>query len=170
MELGLDREEDSAVVVDLRATLRRSLRLARTLLPPAVELEVNLDPALPDVVANGEELDRVVLALCAHCAAVMPLSEGRIDVTAVRTVVTEETRAELGLVRTGPHALIAIAGSADGAANEDLRWLCGGSGLELATARSILRYHDGALFVHGGPGRGTWFTLWIPTVPISFRA
>ncbi|MGZ3418032.1 MAG: sensor histidine kinase [Polyangiales bacterium] len=39
---------------------------------------------------------------------------------------------------------------------------CGGSGLGLAVASSIVRAHDGALWIDSVPGTGTTVTIWMP--------
>ena len=52
-----------------------------------------------------------------------------------------------------------------GFSSRSLRRVLNGNGLGLATARDIVREHNGALEVQSAPGAGTRFDIWLPSVP-----
>jgi len=150
-------------VVDLRQELERSLALVRPIVPPSAQLDVSLDPGLANVFADPAQLHQVLLALCGHAAAAIVGPHGRIGVTAVRANVRERTRRELGLVVDGPHALIAVADNGARPDPLDVEAIFKCEAWGLGPAREIVRHHHGALHAHGGPVRGTCFSLWLPT-------
>jgi signal transduction histidine kinase len=122
--------------------------------PPEVELVRALEPGLPPVLADREQILQLLLNLLQNAFDALP-GGGRVVVSARRE---------------GGEVAIAVADSGRGIAPEDLARVFepyfttkeGGTGLGLAIAERIAEEHGGALAVESAPGDGTTFTLRLP--------
>ncbi len=155
-----------AVVADVEQVLRLGL-------PAAVRLEVQVEPALPSVDGDADQLRQMVQHLVTN--AVDALGEGGGRIT-IELDATEPAPAEL--VRLGPEL--------DATAERFVRLRVGddgvgmdastldriydpffstkraGRGLGLAAVHGIVRGHGGAVDVRSRPGEGTRFTVVLP--------
>jgi signal transduction histidine kinase len=119
-----------------------------------VELRCELDPKLPRVFVDEEQLWQAVLNLIRNALDAMP-GGGTL------TVRTH---------RNGRRAELQIADTGKGMTAEQVQQLfvpffstkANGTGLGLAMAQQIVTEHDGQIECASAPGRGTTFTLSLP--------
>ena len=125
-----------------------------------LEIEVELEPGLPPVLADGQRMALALAHLLARVAAGLPLGLSTVRVRAARE---------------GLYAAITLsAQEAEDVAGEPprrLRWFpqvedeerSGDTGLALAVCRGIVEVHGGRLRVEsGGAGGGAKFTVTVP--------
>jgi signal transduction histidine kinase len=140
---------------DIVAAAMESLQIAAK--EKGVTLVVAVDPSLPQVLADVEQLARVITNLVDN-AIRHTGADGRIDVTA---------RA------SGDMVCFAVADTGAGIPSEYLPRIfdrfvqvpgatAGGAGLGLSIARKIVEAHRGAITVESVVGRGTTFSFSIP--------
>lgn len=124
-----------------------------------IEIVRLLDPNLPLVLIDREQIRSAVLNLILNAQQAMP-EGGTIE---VRTRRVPEGLA-VDLIDTGrgmnaetlSHIFEAFFSTKGG-----------GTGLGLPTTRKILEAHGGRIFVQSEPGKGTQFTLQLPTTEIA---
>ncbi len=154
---GKSRFQRSAV--DLSALVGETVDLLRVSIPPAIALDLALEPALPTVEGDAGQIHQVVLNLLTNAAEAI-----------------EDAKSEPGRigVRTGSvdGQTIFLEVSDDGAGmNAETRARIyepffttkfAGRGLGLAAVQGIVRRHRGRIELASEPGRGTCFRVLLP--------
>ncbi len=147
---------------DLNEVVRRSLRLVQHQLDLAsIQIQLQLDPALPRVLCDAAQIEQVLLALVMNALDALPQG-GNVWLT------TSPSRQD-------NHVRIVVRDDGSGIAPEILPHLFEpflttketgrGVGLGLAISRSILERHSGSIEVQSDVGRGTTFTVTLPWDP-----
>jgi len=147
---------------DLNEVVRRSLRLVQHQLDMAgIQIQLQLDPALPRVLCDAAQIEQVLLALVMNALDALPQG-GNVWLT------TSPSRQD-------NHVRIVVRDDGSGIAPEILPHLFEpflttketgrGVGLGLAISRSILERHSGSIEVQSEVGRGTTFTVTLPWDP-----
>ena len=129
-----------------------------------IELQVTVEPDLPQVMADPSQIERVVANLVANAVSATPRG-GRIAVAARRS----DDRVDVSVSDTGrgiPREYLPrlfgkfmqVPGSATGSA-----------GLGLAISRQIVQAHGGEIRAESEPGRGAVFTFTLPVAGSSAK-
>jgi len=147
---------------DLNEVVRRSLRLVQHQLDMAgIQIQLQLDPALPRVLCDAAQIEQVLLALVMNALDALPQG-GNVWLTTSPSRQDNQVR-------------IVVRDDGSGIAPEILPHLFEpflttketgrGVGLGLAISRSILERHSGSIEVQSEVGRGTTFTVTLPWDP-----
>lgn len=146
---------------DLNQIVDRSIRLVRHQLDLAgVQLQLQLDPALPLVHCDSAQIEQVLLALVINATEAMPqggnlwLSTSLAQDHKVHIVVRDDG---IGI----PPEILPRIFEPFLTTKESVH----GVGLGLAISRSILERHNGNIEVQSESGRGTTFTISLPWEP-----
>jgi len=144
---------------DLNQVVERALRLVQHQLDLAtIQVNLQLDPALPPVQCDAAQIEQVLLALIMNALDAMPQG-GNLWLT---TRVDPEQSLEQIVVRDDgsgippeilPHIFEPFLTTKEAGH---------GVGLGLAISRSILERHHGTIAVESEPGRGTTFKISLP--------
>jgi PAS domain S-box-containing protein len=146
--------------LDLVDLLRKSLYLVLPELRRAkVETEIDLDPNLPPVYGDSQQLEQVLLNLFFNAIEAMPQG-GTLTVRAASKPPEE--------------VMIAVADTGVGIPSDDIPKIFlpffttkarRGMGLGLSICQRIIRAHGGRIEVESRPGQGTSFYLYLPCKP-----
>ena len=137
----------------------------------------DIDPALCAVEADEGQLIQVMNNVIINAAQAMPRG-GRIAVKAVN-VLEPEDRWEFGLrVKAGSYVRVSIVDEGTGITPDVMPKIFDpyfstkptGTGLGLATSRSIVKNHGGYIGVESEPGRGTTVHIFLPASLAAHRA
>lgn len=157
----------STLVDDLRSLLRSSI-------PKTVQLRMDLDHDVPSIMADGAQLNQVVMNLIINGAEAVP--EGRDGTVLVTTraqvldrAYIEQNPAELEL-SPGEYVSLEVQDTGTGMTPEVQERAFDpffttkftGRGLGLSAVLGIVRGHHGSLRVTSTPGYGTIFKLLFP--------
>jgi signal transduction histidine kinase len=166
-----ERGSDKLAASDLNDVLARTFKLVEPSLPANVRLELDLEPQLPPVLADAEQLKQVFINLALNALQAMP-DGGRL------TVSTRRPRQplELGLSEAMPRyaaETVEVRFSDTGAGiPEDARdrifipfytTKSKGTGLGLAITQRIVKAHGGSIEVQSRLGEGSEFILRFPS-------
>jgi len=121
-----------------------------------VRVTLALDPALPPIMADGDQLRQVVLNIVLNAADAMP--EGGELRIASRLGESRDT-IELSITDTGPGIPAEIR---DRLFEPFFSTKKTGTGLGLSIAYGLVEQHRGTIRMDGGPGRGTTFLITLP--------
>ena len=145
-------------------TIKRLDTIAPTLASKHVGLVADIEPDLPDLLGDGDQLQQVFINLVNNSLDAMP-DGGTLTVSAQAN---------------GSAVRVEFSDTGHGVAEADLPHLFEplfttkgpekGSGLGLAVAQEIVREHGGHIEVASTPGAGTTFTLLLPLPPAEDEA
>lgn len=138
--------------VDLNALVKEAAM--RVTMPESVRLEEDLNPNLPPILGDGDQIQQVLINLITNAIQAMP--EG--GTLTLRTAMEAD------------FAVIQVQDTGVGMTEEQLSHLFQpfyttreqGIGLGLAVSHSIVEGHRGTIQVASTPGKGTTFTVRLP--------
>jgi len=133
--------------------------LHRELADGKVLLQTELDENLPAVLADGVQVQRVIVNLITNAIESLGATRGRHRRLTVRTAVADSR-----------HVLLEVSDSGLGIADEDMTRIFeaffttkpAGTGLGLSLSRTIVEEHGGRLWVSRNEGHGATFHLQLP--------
>jgi len=144
--------------IDLNGAVRSTL--SRWTVPDDVALVTALDEALPSILADREQLERIMLNLVRNAAQAMP-DGGRLTV--------KTSRASQGSGGAGK-VILSVADTGEGIPEEHLERIfeplfstrTRGIGLGLALTKRLVEEHGGKVGVESQIGIGSTFTITLP--------
>jgi PAS domain S-box-containing protein len=153
--------------VDLNAVTREMAAMLARVLGDRVELITELHPAGAWVVADPSQLEQVILNLVVNARDAMPAG-GHVAVR-TRLLDIDESNALLALA-PGPYCVLSVSDTGSGIPDQMLADIpdpffttkSENTGLALATMYDIVRQNGGEVNVHGVPGQGTTFEVYLP--------
>lgn len=164
----LSRPEDEVSEVDLHALIERTLQVAMNEIRHRARVVRNYS-TIPVVTGNAARLGQVFLNLIVNAAQAIP--EGRI----------EDNEIAVSLVAHQDEVTVRIRDTGAGIPEEHLarifepffttKAIGSGTGLGLSICQGIVTAHGGTISVESEMGRGTTFTVTLPTGrPVSEKA
>ena len=158
--LELSRQREKAVEpLDINQLVDRTLLLIGDHMKKSgINIEIRLDRSLPTVAGDATALERVLINLLTNARDAMP--EGGTLTIESRFLNEDEKWLQLTVRDTGagirPDALANVF-------NLLYTTKSGGSGLGLWLSRRIVQQHNGRIEVESELGKGTTFTIMLPT-------
>lgn len=140
-----------------------------------MEVELDLDPELPEVSGDAEQIQQVLINLILNAAEAMD-RKGRIEVS-TRTTDRHET-SFLGRGANGRTVEIRVRDYGPGIPKAVREHLFipffttkeRGTGLGLALCQRIVQHHGGSIEVNSAEGRGATFVVRLPGIPHKANA
>jgi two-component system cell cycle sensor histidine kinase/response regulator CckA len=156
--------------IDPSEKLKEITTAVKVILPPTVQVEMQLEPKLPAILADPEHLRRVVTNLVLNANDAMS-EGGRITISA-EVVQFDPVPPYLSELGDLPYLLIKVADTGAGM-DEATRLrvfepffttkpLTDGAGLGLSEVLGLMRIHNGLIDVQSEPGHGTVVSLFFP--------
>lgn len=154
----------------------------RTTLPPGTRLVIEVEPALPTVLANGPQLQQVLINLVANAVQAcmgQPHALVRVQACALEGPPATPTGG-LSVLQTSPDApqagvLLSVQDNGAGMTPETAQRIFEpffttkaarkGTGLGLSVVHGILRDHNATLQLISAPGEGSCFRVWLAALP-----
>ena len=140
--------------------------------PKIIDVALDLDPGLPPVMADSNQLSQALLNICVNARDAM-LAGGKLT---IRTERIDENKAREHRLEAGTESYVSIVISDTGMGmKEEVRerifepffttkGIGEGTGLGLAIVYGIVKEHNGFIDVESKPGRGTTFRLYLPVL------
>ena len=167
------RGDEGMARLDVNPFVRRVLHLFRRLVGDGIRLDTNLGLDLPKVPADEGQLEQIIANLVVNARDAVPATGGRITLsTGMRSVEREDIPAGFDDATPGRHVALGVRDNGVGMDAETLEKVFEpffttkgadqGTGLGLATVRSLVVRHRGFLTVSSAPGIGTEFLVHLP--------
>ena len=149
----------------INASVETVLQLRRhALYLSNIELEVDLDPALPPSMADRQQIEQVILNLIVNAEQAMTAAQGG-------------GRLEIRTKQEHNQVVIRVSDDGPGISSENVSRIFDpffttkevgqGTGLGLSLCHSIIRDHGGRISVDSEPAGGATFTVELPVAPAS---
>ncbi len=146
-------------------------RLLRQTLPPQIELNIDLQPHLPFIRAESNQLEQVLLNLAVNARDAMP-DGGALTIRTRRTELDESYCMANSLQHPGHYVLIEVVDTGKGMSEYVMEHIFDpffttkepgkGTGLGLAIVYSIIKNYGGHIAVESELHRGTCFKIYLP--------
>ena len=165
-------------LIDMPSLLAETIGQLTLSLPKTVRIVAS---DLPDsavrVSGDAAHLQQVIVNLCSNAAQAMG-NHGAVTVTCDVQELNRERRLSHGHLAAGRYVRLAVSDSGNGIRAETLERIfepffttrVDGNGLGLATVRSIVQDHGGALHVQTTFGTGSRFEAWLPLADLARSA
>jgi len=157
----------------LQPLVQETLSLLRATLPAAVSLECTQPDEPVLAVINPDQLHQVLMNLCINAWHALDGQPGRITVALRAVDLDQRAAGRLGKLLPGRHAQITVTDTGRGMDEATrsrvfepfftTRPVGQGTGLGLAVVHGIVASHRGAIAVRSKPGRGSSFTIHLPS-------
>ncbi len=172
--LAFSREQPlQPAALDVNALIDEMVEMMKRLLGEAIDVRTVLEPALPSVFADRNQLESVLLNLVLNARDAMPRG-GRLSIETSAVELSGEQCAEM---TPGMYASIRVCDTGEGIPKEILDRVFEpffstkasgkGTGLGLAMVYSFATQSRGRVQVQSEVGSGTSFTILLPCMPPS---
>ena len=151
-------------------------RLLRSTLEPNIEIRTNVDPRLPQILADPSGIHQLLVNLGMNAAHAMPRG-GVLEFKAEKVYVTDNVARSHPHLGEGTHALISVSDSGEGMDAEvqarafepffTTKTEGRGSGLGLAIVHGVIRENHGGIDLESAPGQGTTVRCYLPVVDVE---
>jgi PAS domain S-box-containing protein len=159
--------------LQLAPIVKEALSLLRATLPTTIALEQALDAPVPAVLANATQVHQIVMNLCTNASHAIKGHQGKISVSLASVEVLPDTPAPHASLEPGSYVRLEIADTGHGMDPATVERIFEpffttkpageGTGLGLSVAHGIVREYGGAITVDSAPGRGTRFSIYLPS-------
>ena len=157
--------------VKVQAVIEETLELLAASLTGGVRLDKRLQAGDTAVVGDATQLHQVTMNLCTNALQAMQ-NGGVLEVTLDRAKAEQERRLSHGNLAPGDYVRLCVSDTGSGIPPQVLDRMfdpffttkgAGGTGLGLSLVHAIVGDLGGAIDVRTTVGRGTIFTIWLPT-------
>ncbi|MCD9185061.1 MAG: PAS domain S-box protein [Pyrinomonadaceae bacterium] len=165
--------EGERISVQIKHIVKDSIKVLQETLPKSITVKYEIDPELHIVSADPTQIHQVLMNLCINARDAMP-NGGTMTVKA-RNINLDENYARMNIeAKEGEYVLLSVSDTGTGMSADiqkrifdpffTTKELGKGTGLGLATAMTIVKSHGGFINVYSELGKGTQFTVYLPTV------
>jgi len=164
--LAFGRDDaDQPIAIDLALHVQRTCAMLAHLLGDAVTIEIALAPGLRAVLGHGSEIEQIVMNLVLNARDAMPRG-GTVMISARDVPGADEVVLVVRDTGVGMDDATRARVFEPFFTTKDIG---AGTGLGLATVYAVVQRSRGRIEVASTPGRGTTFTIWLPTtaVPVA---
>lgn len=168
--------EGERIIVQVKHIVKDLVKILKQTLPKSINVKHDIEPELWIIQADPTQIHQVLMNLCINARDAMPMG-GTLTITA-ENIVLDENYARVHIdAKPGEYLMISVSDTGAGIPVEiqdrifdpffTTKEIGKGTGLGLATALTIVRSHDGFINVYSDAGRGTKFSVYIPTAKLE---
>ncbi len=159
--------------VRINAIVEEIIKMLSETFPKTITFSLHLDPNIPSIIADPNQLHQSLLNLCVNARDAMP-SGGNLSIS-TETVASEKLRQRLPMVRADQYVCLSVSDTGIGMDEATRHRIFEpffttkqrgqGTGLGLAVVYGIVNSHHGLIDVESEPRHGTTFRLYFPLEP-----
>jgi two-component system cell cycle sensor histidine kinase/response regulator CckA len=168
--------EGERIIVQVKHIIKDLVKILKQTLPKSINVKGEFEPDLWIIRADPTQIHQVLMNLSINARDAMPLG-GTLTIAA-ENITLDENYARVHLdAKPGEYLMISVSDTGSGIPPEiqdrifdpffTTKEIGKGTGLGLATALTIVRSHGGFINVYSDLGRGTKFSVYIPTATME---
>jgi PAS domain S-box-containing protein len=160
-------------VINLNSTIDNMKKMLDRLIGEDIHLVVKTRSSLRNILADGGQLEQVLMNLVVNARDAMPYGGDLTIETAMVSLNEEYAQRHEGL-KPGAYVMLSVTDTGEGISREirkkifepffTTKPMGKGTGLGLATVYGIVKQHNGYIYVNSEPGEGTTFKIYLPVV------
>ncbi|BBO86106.1 hypothetical protein DSCO28_66720 [Desulfosarcina ovata subsp. sediminis] len=160
--------------LEISIVIREALKLLRSTLPTSIEFRQRIDKNLDQVLADPTQIHQIVMNLCTNAGHAMEPRGGLLSVGLTQTTVGPDTDPPNYTIEPGQYLKLTVSDTGCGMTPEitasifdpyfTTKDLGEGTGLGLSVVHGIVKEYGGEILVDSTPGKGSTFTLYLPTI------
>ncbi|HET6348788.1 MAG TPA: ATP-binding protein [Candidatus Krumholzibacteria bacterium] len=161
--------------VQLHLVVNEALKLIRSMLPSSIELSQRIEKEGDTVLADAGQMHQVVMNLTTNAVHAMRNTGGVLRVVLGHREIDAGTAEKLGDLVPGSYVVLSVIDHGEGMDADTRNRVFEpffttkrpgeGTGLGLSVVHGIMHSHGGAIDVQSEPGKGSTFTVYIPSAP-----
>jgi signal transduction histidine kinase/ActR/RegA family two-component response regulator len=154
--------------------VKDSIKMLKASLPSTIQIQQYIDPAAGIIEADATEIHQIIMNLGANAYHAMSETGGRLEVKVENADLNTETAGRLEIA-AGNYLTLTLSDSGCGMTPEVMDRIFEpyfttkekgkGTGMGLAVVHGILKSYGGTVTVDSQPGKGSVFSVYIPTGP-----
>lgn len=164
--------EGEKITVQIKHLIKELINVLQETFPKSVVIKYDLEPELWPISADPTQIHQVLMNICLNARDAMP--KGGTLAISVSNMNIDGNYARMNPEAVaGPYVLITIADTGTGMSADTVarifdpffttKEIGHGTGLGLSTSMTIVKGHAGFLNVYSEPGKGTKFSIYLPT-------
>lgn len=167
---GVDGER---VSVQVKHIVKDLIKVLGETLPKNIDLKFEIDPDLWPISADPTQIHQVLMNVCINARDAMP-SGGTLKISAENIEIDESYTQSNPDAKPGKYILLAVEDDGVGMKADVMsrifdpffttKEIGKGTGLGLSTTHTIVKSHAGFLNVYSEPGRGSRFSIYLPSI------
>lgn len=165
--------------VQLRHLLNEVCEMAETTFPKTIKIRSELPDNISSIEANASQIHQIFLNLCVNARDAMP-DGGELTISATPISLDAVAAGQIPDARPGEFIAVEVRDTGTGIPPAVYKRIWEpffttkgqgkGTGLGLSTVRGIVHQHQGFIALRTKEGRGTSFTVYLPTSTGTFGA
>ncbi len=167
------RKEQDKKPVQIQPIVKEAVKLIQATLPSTIEVRYEIDPGARPTCADLTQIHQVVMNLCTNASHAMTEKGGLLEISLRELSAAEETPSSPpGEIRF-PCLCLQVRDTGSGIEKSIVEHIFEpyfttkpsgeGTGMGLAVVYGIVREHGGHITVESQPGRGSCFSVYLPT-------
>ena len=154
--------------------VKESIKMLKASFPSTIQIQHYIDPAAGIIEADATEIHQIIMNLCTNAFHAMSETGGLLEVK-VENADVNAANASRFEITAGNYLTLTVGDTGHGMTPEVVERIFEpyfttkekdkGTGMGLAVVHGILKSYGGAVAVDSEPGKGTVFTVYIPTGP-----
>ena len=164
--------------LDLDEVISRFTNLVGRVLEEHISFSFTPEPGLKRIYGNREQLEQVIMNLCVNSRDAMP-NGGKLSLETSMVHLNQATCRNHKLEKPGTYAVLTVSDTGIGMTKATQEKIFSpfytnkeegkGTGLGLSTVYNIVREHKGAIKVTSNKGKGTTFTIYLPSTKVILQ-
>lgn len=170
------KSENKFMKLNLELIISEGMKLIRPLIPSSIKINTNIITKNNYILGDRTQLYQILLNLCINAGQAMINKKGRIEISVVNKKI-DNSDSKILLMKPGKYLELKVCDNGIGISEQNQKYIFDpffttrkredGTGMGLSTVHSIVKSHNGMIFVKSKVGEGTTFSLYFPSVSIK---